>query len=477
MKKVQYSVIITFISLMAILFICSLFSKGSGFSVLENRKLSGRPAFTLKSFFTGQYEENYEKYLLDNFPYRELSLKGFQAYTGVFFLDAFKGKENILMGVDLDNLSGMLGQNKPAKDGGSSAGQKPPEPSGTSVEQWPTDNTKPAKNQSPAPEQKAGNAAPGESPKPLVEQENEKITGSLIIEGDRIMMPTSPNNHKALGSVLSRISKALPDVKVYSITGPTSAAFYGSEKYSTGAYDQNMAEKDIESTAQGVTVVKVCDMLHEHRDEDIYFRSDVHWDPLGAYYAYKAFCQSAGIAAADIDEDFTRGTYEPFLGGLYSQIYKLPQASRLKNNPEKLDYYIPRVGYRMTLFSDPVKRIGGTVDSIINTDFRSLGAYKYSCYAWGDNPLEMIESDSGKDRSLLIIKDSFGSAFVPFLVPNYSKIFILDPRGFNREGAPKFDAKTLIEEEKIDDVIILLAIYDGGRKTIQDSLTNLLLKY
>ncbi len=56
----------------------------------------------------------------------------------------------------------------------------------------------------------------------------------------------------------------------------------------------------------------------KHKDEDIYFRSDVHWSVLGAYYAYQAFCETAGIKPASLDRDFTKNTYEPFLGGLYS---------------------------------------------------------------------------------------------------------------------------------------------------------------
>ncbi|MDP4088660.1 MAG: hypothetical protein Q8930_05225 [Bacillota bacterium] len=36
------------------------------------------------------------------------------------------------------------------------------------------------------------------------------------------------------------------------------------------------------------------------------------------------------------------GCHEPFLGGVYWQIYKLPQAAWLKNNHERLDYCIPK---------------------------------------------------------------------------------------------------------------------------------------
>jgi ABC-type molybdate transport system substrate-binding protein len=106
-----------------------------------------------------------------------------------------------------------------------------------------------------------------------------------------------------------------------------------------------------------------------HRGEDIYFRSDVHWTALGAYYAYTAFCRSAGITPASLENDFTQGTYEPFLGGLYSQIYRQPQAARLKNNPEKLDYYVPKTAHQLTLYKMGNLNASYDVDNIKNKTY------------------------------------------------------------------------------------------------------------
>ncbi len=309
------------------------------------------------------------------------------------------------------------------------------------------------------------------------EQADTKLNNSLIIYGDRIMMPTgSSANLELYGEIMSEFAQKMPELNVYSITGPTSAAFYASKKYSTGGYDQKKAESIIKGGADGVTIVKAYDKLMEHKDEYIYFRSDVHWSALGAYYAYDAFCESAGIQAADIETDFTKDSYEPFLGGLYSQIYKMPQAARLKNNPEQLDYYIPKLGHKVTLYTMGNRKSPKNVDSIINTNFKNLGTYKYACFAWGDQHLEEIRTDNPNGRKVLVLKDSYGSALIPFLVHNYSVVYVIDPKGFNNEGCLDFDVKTLIKEEKIDDVIFCFSIYGSARKIIRDSLTSLLLK-
>jgi len=489
MRKMQYSVIITFSALMLIMCILSLFPDNDGFSPFENRELSSMPALTLNSFFSGEFEEDYEEYLLDNFPLRNLSMQGYQSYTSLLFLDVFTQDVSVLMSVDVDDFvmsplqdasaaqqsdteslanDESIGNNDSDKVNGTE--------SRTSVEMQQAAEGLEAhvEQQNAGDIQEEGQQHETDQTK-VTELEEQKLTNSLIICEDRVMMPVGANGFKSFGSLLTDVAELLPDVNFYSITGPTSAAFYASDEYSTGAYDQSKAESILEANVMNVKVVKVFEVLKAHKDEHIYFRSDVHWTALGAYYAYTAFCDSAGIQPANLDTDFTVGTYEPFLGGLYSQIYKMPQAARLKNNPEKLDYYIPKIGHKLTLYKMGNLNAPYSVDSIINTDFESLGAYKYSCFAWGDQRIEKIVSDSTSGRKVLVIKDSYGSAFVPFLVPNYSTIYVIDPKGFNMEGCPVFDAKTLIRDEEIDDVIFCFSIYGSGRSIIRNAIGSLLL--
>ncbi len=531
MKKIQYIVTITFAAILTVFCFCSLFADGDGFSSFENRHLAARPTFSAKEFFVGDFTGEYETYLLDNFMFRDMSIIGYQSYSNLLYLDAFSDSETVLASVDVDAFvtaggqegflgtdaggdtsgieqAGMDAAESQLNDGTQSSGQTNPDVSGihdaTQIGSTQTgdaqigstqtadsgQNTEGTRNTEggqgitgsgqtdTAQQPQTGETVDGQTMQAgEQEQADTKLNNSLIISGDRIMMPTGSSGNLALyGEIMSEFTQIMPEVNVYSITGPTSAAFYASKKYNTGGYDQSKAEKIISGSAEGVTVVKAYEKLMEHKDEYIYFRSDVHWSAMGAYYAYAAFCESAGMTAADIENDFTKDTYEPFLGGLYSQIYKLPQAARLKNNPEQLDYYIPKLGHKVTLYTMGNRKSPKSVDSIINTNFKSLGAYKYACFAWGDQHLEEIRTDNPNGRKVLVLKDSYGSALIPFLVHNYSVVYVIDPKGFNNEGCLDFDAKTLIVEEKIDDVIFCFSIYGSARKIIRDSLTSLLLK-
>lgn len=512
MKKVQYAVIATFVSIIILLCAFSFFPDRDGFSAFENRRLSNRPLFSFSSFFNGKYADWYETYLLDNFLLRDLSVMGYQSYTDLFFLDAFSKSEDVLMSIDVDDF--VTAQKTENTGEEQQTGYSPSLPAGqqASVVQQPSAVPQQTASHQPDAEQQAPEqvkvseylpnvaAQPQTTEQPdtrqemsegqltgeldqssavsgtAAEQEEKRLNNSLIIFEDRVMMPTGSSNLKVYGSLLAEIAEVLPGKKLYSVTGPTSATFYASSKYTTGSYDQSNAESIIAAAANGVKVVGAYEKLLSYKEENIYFRSDVHWTALGAYYAYAAFCETAGLLPASLEEDFTKDTYEPFLGGLYSQIYKQPQATRLKNNPEQLDYYIPKIGHQLTLYKMGNLKASYQVDSIINTNFESLGAYKYSCFAWGDQRIEKIDSNSTEGRKVLVVKDSYGSAFVPFLVPNYSMIYVIDPKGFNQEGSLSFDAKKLIKDEEIDDVIFCFSIYGSGRKIIRDSLSDLFLK-
>jgi len=526
MKKTQISVIASFIVTMAVLCFCSLFTDADGFSPFENRYLSRKPALSFSGFFSGEFMDGYENYLLDNFLLRDLSIMSFQSYSDLMYIDVVSDGEIIVASVDVDEFVTAGGQkgasegteaeeyNDLTLDNSQTVGQETADPAaGTGVPYangGSSDTTLDEVGSQPGDGQSSGagpispegggaaqadgtgmsDQQPGSDDVRDVsgqkddadgsytaeDQGDTRLNNSLIIAGDRIMMPTGAYNLDQFGGILSDFGELMPELNLYSITGPTSAAFYASSKYRTGSYDQSRAEDIIAGSADGVTVVRAFDKLMEHKDEHIYFRSDVHWTALGAYYAYTAFCEATGQEPGDIDEDFDKFTYEPFLGGLYSQIYKMPQAARLKNNPEQLDYYIPKLGHQLTLYKMGNLKNSYKVDSIINTDFKSLGAYKYSCFAWGDQRVERIDTDNPNGKKLLVIKDSYGSALVPFLVHNYSLIYVIDPKGFNNEGSPDFDAKTLIEDEGIEDVLFCFSIYGSGRKIIRDSLKSLLLK-
>ena len=68
----------------------------------------------------------------------------------------------------------------------------------------------------------------------------------------------------------------------------------------------------------------------------------------------------------------------------------------------------------------------------------------------------MVRITSSADgETCLVLKDSYGNAFIPFLTSHYSEIYVIDPREFNADGKPSLDLITFVQEHEVDDVLAL----------------------
>lgn len=85
----------------------------------------------------------------------------------------------------------------------------------------------------PGQESKENN--PGAGSGPAKQEADERLNNSLIIAGDRVMMPTGAYNLKSFGGILAEFATIMPELNLYSITGPTSAAFYASKSTAQAA--------------------------------------------------------------------------------------------------------------------------------------------------------------------------------------------------------------------------------------------------
>ena len=58
----------SFISIVLVMMIIGLVSNDKEFSELENRNLKTNVKFSFKNFLNGSFQEDYEKYINDQFP-------------------------------------------------------------------------------------------------------------------------------------------------------------------------------------------------------------------------------------------------------------------------------------------------------------------------------------------------------------------------------------------------------------------------
>ena len=170
--------------------------------------------------------------------------------------------------------------------------------------------------------------------------------------------------------------------------------------------------------SSSVNFVNVYDELYAHRDEYIYFKSDHHWTQRGAYYAYKAFVESIGLEATQLDDFDMRVLTDSYSGSMYSYT----QDERVKNFKDSVEAYLTKKKLTMTV----TDRSGSTstYDSAIMTWSQS-----YSAFLCGDNPYTVINvPENPQNRNILVLKDSYGNAMVPYLAENFGNIMVVDTR-------------------------------------------------
>ena len=63
------------------------------------------------------------------------------------------------------------------------------------------------------------------------------------------------------------------------------------------------------------------------------------------------------------------------------------------------------------------------------------------------NPVTHIVSETVKNgRVLLVTKESYGNALVPFLTDHFEEIYVIDPRSFNGDGEPTLNVVDFAKE-------------------------------
>lgn len=239
-------------------------------------------------------------------------------------------------------------------------------------------------------------------------------------------------------------------------------------KDKVAAGDQEGAiDSILKGMESGVVPVDVFGTLKEHSDEYLYFRTDHHWTQLGAYYAYTEFCKAKGVKPYKTDH-FRHEAYEGFVGSFYFG-YKDNYGeivSSLRNSADTVYTYAPVSNAVMTVHDKNGDTYSWPI--IKDVDDYSMGT-KYSCFIAGDNPLTIIENKDITDgSSCIVVKESYGNAFVPLLVDHYETIYVIDQRYWDG------NLISYAKEHKVEDILFANNLTAIGSKSQLASLNKII---
>lgn len=273
--------------------------------------------------------------------------------------------------------------------------------------------------------------------------------GAVFVVGNRAFEYYNFSQIQANKYILSMnklADKLSGKAKVYDMIVPTSIGITLPDAYmgNINSSDQEKAIDYINSGLNGQIIkVPIFKTLMGHRSEYIYFNTDHHWTQLGAYYAYCEFAGIAGITANPL-EKYEKVEFDGFLGTFYNDTGKIPE---LKSNPDTIYAYKPNSSAEMVYTDAKGQKISWP---IVNDVTKYPESVKYSCFIAGDNPYTEIRNPQITDgSSIMIVKESFANALVPFLVENYETIYIIDYRHYSGS------ISDVVLEKNIDTVLYI----------------------
>lgn len=190
-----------------------------------------------------------------------------------------------------------------------------------------------------------------------------------------------------------------------------------------------------------VTCVDIYGTLLKNKSEDLYYRTDHHWTSLGAYYGYRALCNTMNTDPVSITEYDKELQSDDFYGTLYSK------TGAFWIKPDFIETYVKEDGIT-------VERIDGntvSVGELYHKEFLNKKD-KYSMFLGGNQPLAVIRTNHSDMPKILVIRDSYFDSMAPFLTAHYSEIHVVDFR-YNRGNVEKY-----IEDNDIEDVLIIYSL-------------------
>jgi len=301
---------------------------------------------------------------------------------------------------------------------------------------------------------------------PDVEVENTNIQINYYILEDRAFRSFKKNEASEISyaKAISDYAQANPDFTVYSLVAPTQASF-APKKYKEFTDDPfDSIERLSTFMSPEVKFLNTISLFKEHSEDYLFYRTDHHWNGTGAYYGYVAFCEAKGITPIPI-ESFEKIVVEGFVGSFYT----MTNNETLKEHPDTIEAFVPLYPVTMTrYYMDENKNVTEATPIPYSVSKKLMsGVPSYAIFIGGDNSSTVIvtESDAVKDN-ILVIKDSYGNAFAPYLSNHYKEVHIIDPRFW--QGS----IKDYMHEHDIDEVIFVnnadINLYDVFDETLRE---------
>jgi len=445
-----------------------LVPRGPAFSAQENRMLAERPALSLRTFFDGSFADGLETFLSDRFPGRagiidfDRDIKQVGSFA-TWEEYARVAESNVAIMAEPEEVAEEpVVTPRPTRTPAPTsepAAEPTAEPTAA-----PTPDGFQGAEETPLRETAAPTPVPTEIPMPTATARPTKAPVELSSFPRELHFYLLDGETKSSAQVQSRnalytetnlfnaYASLLPEGGVFVMTiVPNSMRASRVLSYTDPRGMTSEIEPFIHAvTADNVTALSTADLLSEPliRGEYVFFRTDMHWTPYGAYLVISRMLQEAGETLPPY-EAFPKTQEHPFLGTLYRDSH----SKQMEENPDTLDILTPTHPVRVRRYSTPEK-----FEEVPFIDPDANPRDRYTVYLGGPKGnwtvIERTDREEGAPlKTCLVISDSYGLCTMPFFAQAYDRAILYDPRYY--EKGAMGSVADLIESWGVEDIFMV----------------------
>ena len=210
-----------------------------------------------------------------------------------------------------------------------------------------------------------------------------------------------------------------PDADIYFCLVPTAISVL-EEKLPGAALtdDQNLyIDQMADAIGNSCTIVDLREIFAANKNEtELYYHTDHHWTTDAAYLAWQGLYPVMNLESS---LTYTPGIVcNSFAGSLLSA------SGFSAEQYDSISIYMPDENPLYTVTYDSEKRMTASVYCPEYLD----GDDPYQIFFGGNYPKLTIRTAVDTDRKLLIFKDSYANCLIPFLIPDFAQITVIDAR-------------------------------------------------
>ncbi len=233
---------------------------------------------------------------------------------------------------------------------------------------------------------------------------------------------------------------------VYDLVIPLSSGitFPDNLKDKISSSDQHDAMQKIQAKMdKHVKNVDVYDVLMQHRTEYEYFGRIIIGRHLVLITHIRNSVKQKGLRR----NRWMHIVKNRILTDFWDLFTMILRMQKLKANPDTVTAYYPNAESICHVTASDGKKYDWPV--IYDVSNYNAGL-KYSTFIASDNPYTEIENkDLSDGSSCIVVKESFGNAFIPFLVDHYQTVYVVDYRYWTGS------ISKLAQDKNVNDVLFL----------------------